>query len=68
MIHPHYELETCPFCGSDAAVKEHKAVRAHPTYYTVGCTECGCVILRHFRTAEDAADYWNRRKKKHGEL
>lgn len=68
MIHPHYELETCPFCDADAAIKEHKAVRAYPTYYTVRCTECSCVILRHFRTAEDAADYWNRRKKKHGEL
>lgn len=55
------DLEACPFCAADAAIKEHRVVRAYPTYYTVGCTECGAAILRHFKTPEDAAGSWNRR-------
>lgn len=67
MENPRIDLEACPFCGCDAAVKEHHAVRAYPTYYTVGCTECGAVLLRHFKTPRDAAARWNRRKS-HGQL
>jgi hypothetical protein len=50
------ELAACPFCGASAISAD-----AHDGSYFVGCARLCGVVLRGFKTANDAAAAWNRR-------
>lgn len=56
------ELKTCPFCGSEAHIKE--VVSSCERLYTVGCSDSGCMgfeTLLLKPTKEEAATAWNHR-------
>ena len=55
------ELKPCPFCGDDEAIiMEHTYYELSPTY-GVYCDNCGAKTKQFYKTAEDAAESWNRR-------
>ena len=49
------ELKTCPFCGSEAEIKQ---MGTHRVSMIVGCTDCGC-ILETGETWIDEKSNWN---------
>jgi hypothetical protein len=54
-------LLPCPFCGSDALVRQcYHSMPREPTF-RVSCTYCLCGTSDDFATAEAAAELWNRR-------
>ena len=57
------ELNPCPFCGGEAAVRiRSNESRTFGRYMTM-CIKCFCMTGEH-KTIEGAANAWNRRAEK----
>lgn len=62
-------LKPCPFCGSEAVIREYDQPPSlawygyfPEHYYSVGCAQkVSCVCMSGFWTPELAAAKWNRR-------
>ena len=53
-------LKTCPICASPGHVYAKQG--RSKGWYDVGCTKFGCIYMNQsFRSAEEAAEAWNRR-------
>lgn len=53
------ELKLCPFCKGKAQIIHYQEWSW--AQYSIECSSCGATFNSAFYTAEDAANYWNKR-------
>ena len=62
-VYKHDDLKKCPFCNSEAMIRESKQkliLNEIVTCYSVICSHCHCET-RFCKTEEEAISNWNKR-------
>lgn len=55
------KLKPCPFCGSEAFLRQTPAFEFNEFDFYVSCSNCRAMIDNIYGTEERAIEAWNRR-------